>query len=233
MTEERKDATTAISGNAAAASVGRADLSTKSHLTSALLLGARAHAESLWKLGQLDPVPDALQFMAFGASAVVAAAASLEAAGNEIINEMLDEPHAQAYSEEQRYQLRRLRDGQGNAVKKLGGLAKLKGAQGVSLGGRRYQHAAHLVELRNAVMHFKPAWSTDVVHTDDTPKFLDAIGRARHYLGEPNYPVGYLDYPVARWAVQVVCDVIDDFCPKIGVRDWLGRPGTDYSLPRP
>jgi hypothetical protein len=90
-------------------------------------------------------------------------------------------------------------------------------------GAQPYQDVRHLIELRNALMHYEPK---DVVspprNQQERHKFEKALkGRfpKNPFMGRGNafYPDKCLGHGCAAWAVGSSVDFIDQFCEKIGI----------------
>ncbi len=92
---------------------------------------------------------------------------------------------------------------------------------------RPFQDVKHLIELRNALAHFKPEWiEHDRSRTQDQKtlhKFEKSL-RSRFSpnpivgAGNPFYPNKCLGHGCAAWAVTSSLSLADEFCAKIGIK---------------
>jgi hypothetical protein len=102
-------------------------------------------------------------------------------------------------------------------------------------GSDPYQGVEILVNLRNALMHFKPAW-----HDNDTPDKLEKKLKARIQQsgllpgnnGSPWVPIKALGASCAEWAPRTARALTDDWVTRLGVartyeadlEAWRSRP---------
>jgi hypothetical protein len=226
-----------LSSVSAATSAARATLLTRSNLAAQLLNAAATAARTAHNIGAKDPqladpatVPSCIQQSTV---AVVMATTALEACANEIITDILD--HLQGLEPEQRTEWEALKNTtKGNVLDKIKGIAKkLNNGASVEKGASPYQEVGTLLLLRNALVHFKPAWSDNKeVHESDVAKRLErAIGRSPFYKSEANFPIGYLHYSVAKWAVRTAQNASAEFSRAVGEKDRFANTGFDFSLP--
>jgi hypothetical protein len=84
--------------------------------------------------------------------------------------------------------------------------------------------------FRNHFMHFKPAWHDDKIHGSDLVRDL----RQRNIPTVPSqtlFPLTYMTYGCAKWAVQTVLTFSSEFAMLIGVSDRFAPLHPDFTLP--
>lgn len=239
MSEKSKDAVVHLQGVASsAATTTTVELLTRSNLAAQILNAAATAARTANAIEEKDPqltrAETATDTIQQSTVAIVMASTALEACANEIITDIL--ARKQGISAGLREELEQIRAStKGNVLEKLKSMAKKLGGSGGSIdkGKPPYDDAGALLDLRNALVHFRPAWSDnkDVHESDEAKRIERVVGRSRFYQGEPNFPIGYLHYSSAKWAVRTVRDVSQHFSGVIGEEDRFNCKGFDYTLP--
>jgi hypothetical protein len=127
--------------------------------------------------------------------------------------------------------MRELWNGKEKAERAMSTLSKFQvalvcaGHDRMAIGAEPYQSADVPIDLRNALVHFKPRWW----HDDGTgeAKFVGALrdklaGREnRQPIGAPWFPNKVLEAGCADWA----CESVIAFA-----RDWHGRMGLNFDF---
>jgi hypothetical protein len=165
-------------------------------------------------------------------AAVLSAVAFLEAIVNEVWQDAADSGpgqhrfHGDRIPENALATMRELWNGKENAERAMSTLSKFQialvcaGHDRMDRGTEPYQSVDVLIDLRNALGHFKPQWWHD--DGTGTANYIAALrdklkGREnRQPIGNPWYPNKVLGAGCADWA----CDSAIAFA-----RDWYGRMG--------
>ncbi|MCP5141207.1 MAG: hypothetical protein H6980_02500 [Gammaproteobacteria bacterium] len=91
----------------------------------------------------------------------------------------------------------------------------------LDLGRKHQQDIKHLINLRNALMHFEPV---SQAINDDACKKKDTLSELKGLFAEHPKPRGKKFFPskclsagCALWAVKVAGDFADEFCQKLGI----------------
>ena len=231
------DKTIELKGVSAAMATGTANLLTRSNLAAQLLNAAATAARTAHGINANDPQladpATATGCIQQSTVAVVMAATALEACANEVITDILD--RSQDLTPDQRAEWEGLKNRtQGNVLDKMKEMAKkLKPGASINKGASPYEEVGTLLLLRNALVHFKPAWSDNKeVHESDIAKRIErAVGRSPFYKGEANFPIGYVHYNATKWAVRAVREASAEFSRAIGEKDRFANAGFDFTLP--
>jgi hypothetical protein len=136
--------------------------------------------------------------------AIVMAGAALEANANEIVQDILDGSTKLVPSKGGVALLRDLKaDRSEGAMEKYWRLALMFDKE-PDLGGPSWQDAQSLVDFRNKLMHFKPAWHrAGETNEDRLVKTLKPkVPIARGYEINFQFPNGFMTYGCAKWAVR-------------------------------
>jgi hypothetical protein len=170
-------------------------------------------------------------------TAVLSAVAFLEAIVNEVWQDAADSepgeltPYTQGIPDTAIATMRELWNGKQDSERMLSLLSKFQvalvcaGHDRMDKGTEPYQSAAVLVDLRNALVHFKPRWWHD--DGRDEAKFIRSLrdklaGREnRQSIGEPWFPNKVLGAGCADWASNSVIAF---------ARDWHGRMGLAFDF---
>lgn len=111
-----------------------------------------------------------------------------------------------------------------SALEKYHTALKLLDRQQLDKKGQLYQHAADLITLRNALVHFAPETvvSDSTKDRGDEAHRFDRTFRGRFpdnpliSVGNPFWPDKCLGYGCANWAVEAVQALVDDFYTRLG-----------------
>jgi len=197
-------------------------------LATAKLFG-RHCAEIAEREGQLEwPQPSWEASRSYATGAVVMAVSALEASINELYLEAVDRnSHALgALTAEQIAQLETLWE----AVDRTKILAKYQlvlavcGKERMPKGMEPYQSVDALIDLRNAVVHFKPEWDDELVEHAKLEKRLaskfDDCALALRATGHMVwFPGRCLGLGCANWAIGAVERFVAEFCGRLGIRE--------------
>jgi hypothetical protein len=208
----------------------------KSNLSRQLLATAQLFAshcdEIAGREGELDwPQPGWEASRSFAIGAVVMAVSALEASINELYLEAVDRnSHALgALTSEQVAQLEVLWE----SVDRTKILAKYQlvlavcGKEQFNKGSEPYQSVDALIDLRNAVVHFKPEWDDELeehakLETRLTRKFDECMLASRAQGRMVWFPGRCLGAGCANWAVATVERFVGEFCGRLGIRGRFG-----------
>jgi hypothetical protein len=203
------------------------------HLRSAL--GAAKSAYEIEQAHQNEEFgPWYEQLVVFVPTAVVMAAAALEAKANELIQDILDKPSLFSLSGDRIMDLNCLkRERTGNGMSRYREVGKICG-KAPDAGSRIWQNSKLLIECRNEFMHFRPAWVSqssdddrDVVEELKNKVPLSTVFRG----GSLIFPHSFMTYGFARWAVDTVLKLSAYFTTLLGVPDSFVQFGQDCTLP--
>lgn len=171
-----------------------------------------------------------IQHRSFAITAVISAVCFLEAHVNEVFADAADDnavvrQRVRGIPEEAMNLLAQLWNGPEVAAgDRLAILAKYQlalvacGKSRMAANRNPFQKAQKLVDLRNALVHFKPEWQEhDVAHKLE--KKLKPAGFAENRLpvGYPWYPNKCLAAGCAEWACETSCDFVNDWRSKMGL----------------
>ena len=165
--------------------------------------------------------------------AVVMAASALESNANEILKDILDGMAKAPPTNSLRYLLIDLsNDRSGNAVDKYRRLALLLGKV-PSTGNQTWENAKLLVNFRNSLMHFKPAWDSEKdTHDGSLVRGLKTkIAVCSAYKGTFMFPYGFMTYECAKWSVQSVLSFSKEFSSLMELKDRFFDPNLNFELP--
>ncbi|MFN8470056.1 MAG: hypothetical protein U0X20_31165 [Caldilineaceae bacterium] len=85
-------------------------------------------------------------------------------------------------------------------------------------GENPYQAVNALIELRNALVHFKPEWDSERVRHGRIAKLLNGhFEPSRYYPGEPLFPLGWVTSNCTKWAVTSCVQFITQFEEQAGI----------------
>jgi hypothetical protein len=204
----------------------------KANLSRQLLATARLFvrhcAEIADREGQLDwPQPSWEASRSYAIGAVVMAVSALEASINELYLEAVDgNTHALgALTREQIAQLEVLWE----SVDRTKNLAKYQlvlavcGKERFNKGLEPYQSVDALIDLRNAVVHFKPEWDDELeeharLEVRLARKFEDCMLASRAQGRMVWFPGRCLGAGCAHWAVATVEHFVGEFCGRLEIR---------------
>lgn len=231
------DVTVYLSGVAASASVGSVSLLTRSNLAKEMLSTAVAAAKCVYEITVSDPhflnPKSASHQIQRSTVAIVMATTALEAAVNETITDIVD--NRQGMSAELLAKWEKLRAGKfGNVLGKMKDAAVLHdSASTFDASAAPYQGLHFLLQFRNSLIHFKPARSdkTQVHDCELAQQIEQIVGRSTPYQGEANFPIGYLHYGAAKWAISTVRSASGAFSPLVGEHDRFADLSSDFTLP--
>lgn len=207
-------------------------LRVKANLSRPLLATARLFARHCGEIadreGELDwPQPSWEASRSYAIGAVVMAVSALEASINELYLEAVDRnTHALgALTAEQIAQLEVLWE----AVDRTQILAKYQlvlavcGKERLAKGAEPHQSADALIDLRNAVVHFKPEWDDELdeharLEKRLARKFDSCVLASRAQGRMVWFPGRCLGAGCAKWAVATVERFVVEFCGRLGIR---------------
>ncbi|CAJ0877593.1 hypothetical protein AMST5_02892 [freshwater sediment metagenome] len=155
--------------------------------------------------------------------AITMAAAALEANANEIVQDILDTGKlgGEDIKNGQRQLLSGIKDNRsGNSAEKYRTLAYLFDKD-LDLASVPWRDAKDLVEFRNHIMHFKPAWSdNDDVHDGKLVKRLKPrLPISPGYRTAFQFPYGFMTYGCAKWCVETVLTFAEYYAKLIGANN--------------
>lgn len=224
-------------------------VSTRSYLSTQHLWAAQhfAHLATEFETEYVVQAPMAsIQHRAYVITAVSEAVAFLEATVNEVLQDAHDDHHSYVGSLG-KAKIKALKDywaslnrGQSYVLKKYTKTLELCGSTPIPDSDPRYQDAAALVDLRNALTHYRPA---SVSVKDPHPLDAMLVGRfpANTLLGAAPvgkfYPEHALGAGCAQWSVASVVAFADHFAQELGLNlnyqqvKWLAEPPTSFPLP--
>jgi|SRR5271170_6142975 hypothetical protein len=163
---------------------------------------------------------------------VVMAGAALEAAANEVIQNILDNHTAWSVTDSRKELLEDPKNEQtGNATARYRQVALLLDTAPAK-GSAPWQDADLLVKFRNAFMHLKPSWDRDDVHNGKLVKGLrnKKIPIVPAYKDKFLFPYGFLTYGCAKWSVRTVLTFSAEVTKLLNVHDTFVC-GLDFTLP--
>lgn len=222
---------------------------TRSYFSTQHLWAARhlAHLAAEYEGKNASRAPMAsIQHRVYVITAVSEAVAFLEATVNEVLQDAHDDHHSYVGTlgvkriAALRAYWATLNRGQSYVLKKYTKALALCGANPLSDTDPRHENAAALVDLRNALTHYRPA----SVSTSD-PHPLDAKLRGRfapNLLRDSNpqgpfYPDHALGAGCAQWAVNTATSFADHFAQEMSltlnyqVVTWLREPPNAFEVP--
>jgi hypothetical protein len=168
---------------------------------------------------------------------VVMAGAALEASGNELAQDILEQavkpPLTVSRGTKELLLIEELIDDQsGNAVGRYRTLALLFDMVPDN-GNIVWQDAVYLVKFRNSFMHFKPAWDDESdVHNGKLVRYLRTKFKVSpHYQTNFQFPYGFMTYDCAKWCVKTVVSFSKYFSGLLGVQDRLAIWHPKLTLP--
>jgi hypothetical protein len=163
---------------------------------------------------------------------VLSTVSFLEATINEFLADCLDSPDG-AIVETLDATTKNLLAGmwKDNIVDKMNGLEKFQIVLAIARKNQLdssasiYQNADSLIKLRNALVHYKPAWIESSQGSQDqkTAHKLEKLLRGKFSLnplagtGKPYYPDRCLSYGRAKWAVGCSLRFIEEFYSNLGM----------------
>lgn len=209
-----------------------ATASTRNDLSTRMLLAARRAALRVreveeansradfgsWFDGIFDDVP----------TAVVMAAAALEAAINETLTDYRDDPAKFGLTRERATLLgQSLSERSGNTREKCRQIALILD-RAADAGRAEWMELGRLLGLRNRLMHFRPRWDHDPVPSQEQKAASELVasigGPCRFFAGSPlRMPHAAFTYGCAKWAVETVRRFSADFAAHLEVRDRFAR----------
>jgi hypothetical protein len=218
-------------------SMTTADISlrVKANLSRPLISTAKLFAQHCGQIadreGELDwPQPSWEASRSYAIGAVVMAVSALEASINELYLEAVDRnTHALgALKAEQIAQLEVLWESvdRKNILAKYQLVLAVCGKERFGRGAEPYQSADALIELRNAVVHFKPEWDGGLAEHARLErrlarKFPDCVlaSRASGRMGW--FPERCLGVGCANWSASSVQEFSLEFCRRLGIKERL------------
>jgi hypothetical protein len=135
--------------------------------------------------------------------AVIMSSAPLEASANECLQDILDGTGTNPLPTSSRTRLlKELRDDRsGNALVKFRRMALLLDKEPPEKRDQ-WRNAELLVQFRNMLLHFRPAWDDDAIHGEN-----------------------------AKWAVESVVMFSTEYAQSVGVADKFASSKADFALP--
>ncbi|MBW6398946.1 hypothetical protein KPL78_13865 [Roseomonas sp. HJA6] len=165
-------------------------------------------------------------------TAVVMSAAALEAAVNEAVKDLLDNPVKHGLTAAQVAELRSEFDSRfGNPRSRAEKVAEIIGRPAAT-SLQEWRDLKLLIWMRNRLIHFKPRWDHEAIPDEAVfTELLTRIGPPNRFFAapKPEMPHGAFTYGCSRWAVQTVTAFIRVYAPHLGVIDRFA--GNDFSLP--
>jgi hypothetical protein len=164
--------------------------------------------------------------------AIIMAGAALEASANEIIQDILDNPAKWPITGGVKTLIKDLKEERaGSTVEKFRRVALFLDKV-PEQGTPPWENAGLLVDFRNRLMHFKPAWDYE---TNTQDKLVQALkGRVpiyRAYKSDFRFPYVFMTYGCAKWAITTVLIFYAHLSALIGVKDKFAADHLDLSLP--
>lgn len=211
-------------------------LRVKANLSRQLLATAKLFARHCAGIAERErqlkwPQPSWEASRSYAIGAIVMAVSALEASINELYLEAVDRnTHALgALTEVQIAQLEVL----WGSVDRTKILAKYQlvlavcGKDQFDKGAEPYQSADALIDLRNAVVHFKPEWGDELAEHAKlerrlAAKFEDCALASRATGHMVWFPGRCLGFGCADWAVGTVGRFVGEFCGRLGIRGRCG-----------
>lgn len=207
-------------------------LRVKANLSRPLIATAKRFAlhcrEIADREGELDwPQPGWEASRSYAIGAVVMAVSALEASINELYLEAVDRnTHALGtLTPDQISQLEVLWEfvDRTNILAKYQVVLAVCGRERFAKGSEPYQSTDALIDLRNAVVHFKPEWDDELeVHARLEQRlagrFDDCLLAARAQGRMVWFPGRCLGAGCAGWAIATVERFVGEFCGRLGIR---------------
>jgi hypothetical protein len=196
------------------------------HLGSARMFADRCTQIEDAELSIPWPQPRFDEAGSFAVGAVVLAAAALEASINELYLEAADQnTSSPAGLDKDQMSLLATLWGEVDRFSILGKYDLALAACGKAnfdKGKEPYQSAASLVDLRNALIHFKPEWDTEQdwhrkLENRLTTRFPQSKLTVNIVGNLSWFPARCLGGGCAKWACAVVKEFADDFCARLGI----------------
>lgn len=86
------------------------------------------------------------------------------------------------------------------------------------------QNAAALIQLRNAVVHFRPEWFDEQDKHDKLSKILqDKFNASAFFPNEPMFPCAWASHEFAAWALRTTVEFLEHFYSEAGVECPLSK----------
>ena len=79
---------------------------------------------------------------------------------------------------------------------------------------------------------FRPAWDDHKIHSDKLATYLKKkVGVVPSYKGAPLFPVAFMTYGCARWAVRSVLSFSSAFTKETGLKNRFNLRDGTFRLP--
>jgi hypothetical protein len=106
----------------------------------------------------------------------------------------------------------------------------LSGKPTLDRGAKAYQHAAAMIDLRNALTHFKPEWTNEAVAHAKLSKRLKGLFTLSPFLADDLiFPRRWATHGCTKWSVESVRSFSEEFeataslPSKCGRAEWIER----------
>lgn len=204
---------------------------------------ASLRANEIWKVNRkAEHGPWFEEMLNNVPSAVIMSAAAVEAHVNEAIQDHLDKA-IRAYDikakqgvldddlnkkEKKKNLLQALKEDRGeNTLEKCKSLRKILDAPEKTK--INWNQVNLLMEFRNSLIHFRPAWNHDTLTDKD---LKNKLAESKIPIYEPcrdQFPLSFMTYGTSKWAVRTALKFISDLAPVLDFRNRF--EGKDYKLP--
>lgn len=190
--------------------------------SSAALFSRNAHALEVLDIAEVTEMVR-MEHRSYAIGAVIGAACYLEAAINELYLEAVDR-NLNTFSPE-RLHLAELMSHVWEAVEQMPVLAKYQVAltlaevQPYTKGENPYQAVDALLRLRNALVHYKPEWTSELEEHRRLEERLATRFKENKLSdsGQAFFPHRCLGHGCAAWAVTTAVEFYRDFMKRLGV----------------
>jgi hypothetical protein len=162
---------------------------------------------------------------------IILSSAALEAHVNELLTDIIDADQPGITSQRKEL-LKLLRDDFKNSMEDKYIQLALYYDKSVDKGCIAWQDMKLLSQLRNALVHFRPAWDDDKIHRGEmvqTAKKRFAV--SRFYDPNAMFPYVCFTYDCARWSVKTAQVFTSYYCSILGMQDRFGEPRWNFTLP--
>lgn len=96
----------------------------------------------------------------------------------------------------------------------------IRTSRGLPYGESVIQNVQTLILLRNAVIHFRPEWSSDDgEHAKLSKKLNHKFAPSPYFSGEGLFPRAWVSAEFAVWALKTTIKFFDYFCSESGIRN--------------
>ena len=150
---------------------------------------------------------------------VLSSVAALEANVNESFADVLDGTITFESIEVQELKDSWSRMERESTLKKYERFLKLVGKKELNQKDSRYQSAKLLIRVRNAFVHYKPKWDSELREFDDIGNQLIGKFELSPFLDEssPVFPMRCMTHGFSQWAVQSGLDFAEWFANSAGI----------------